>query len=274
MGHLPECRHGHGSAYRHFVDGDAPGAGRAGGRLSGAQRRRRRLRVGRRRGCREARAGGRGLRPGGARRRRPRQARSPRAACSPTARSAWCARAWRSRCAKAHRGRTSTEEALRRAVLAARSLGHSTGPSGTALLKLFERWGILDEVRAAHRAGAARRAGGATGRRRPGRTRLPAGQRNARTAPGIRVLGPCRPAARSSAFSRPASAPPRPSPRPCAPCILHAFAGRRGGQAPPRHGTGLGENHDHRHPRPLHHRAQGAGRRGATARSPASRIRR
>ena len=41
----------------------------------------------------------------------------------------------------------STEETLQRAVLAARSLGHSTGPSGTALLKLFERWGILDEVR-------------------------------------------------------------------------------------------------------------------------------
>ena len=37
--------------------------------------------------------------------------------------------------------------ALRRAVLAARSLGQSTGPSGTALLKLFERWSILDEVR-------------------------------------------------------------------------------------------------------------------------------
>ena len=41
----------------------------------------------------------------------------------------------------------STEESLRRAVLAARTVGHSTGPSGTALLKLFERWGILDEVR-------------------------------------------------------------------------------------------------------------------------------
>jgi molybdate transport system substrate-binding protein len=41
----------------------------------------------------------------------------------------------------------STEDALKRAVLAARTIGHSTGPSGTALLKLFERWGILDEVR-------------------------------------------------------------------------------------------------------------------------------
>jgi molybdate transport system substrate-binding protein len=40
-----------------------------------------------------------------------------------------------------------SEEVLRRAVLAARSLGYSTGPSGTALLKLFERWGIADELR-------------------------------------------------------------------------------------------------------------------------------
>ncbi len=40
-----------------------------------------------------------------------------------------------------------TEDALRLAVLAARTLGYSTGPSGTALLKLFERWGIADTVR-------------------------------------------------------------------------------------------------------------------------------
>lgn len=40
-----------------------------------------------------------------------------------------------------------SEEALRNAVLAARTLGYSTGPSGTALLKLFERWGIADSVR-------------------------------------------------------------------------------------------------------------------------------
>lgn len=38
-------------------------------------------------------------------------------------------------------------DALRSAVLAARTLGYSTGPSGTALLKLFERWGIADTVR-------------------------------------------------------------------------------------------------------------------------------
>jgi molybdate transport system substrate-binding protein len=42
----------------------------------------------------------------------------------------------------------SNEAALRASVLATRSLGYSTGPSGTALLKLFERWGIADELRA------------------------------------------------------------------------------------------------------------------------------
>ena len=41
----------------------------------------------------------------------------------------------------------NSEAALRHAVLAARTLGYSTGPSGTALLKLFERWGISDIVR-------------------------------------------------------------------------------------------------------------------------------
>jgi molybdate transport system substrate-binding protein len=40
-----------------------------------------------------------------------------------------------------------SEDALKRAVLAARTLGYSTGPSGTALLKLFARWGIADAVR-------------------------------------------------------------------------------------------------------------------------------
>ena len=41
----------------------------------------------------------------------------------------------------------STEDALRQAVLAARTLSYSTGPSGVALAKLFERWGIADQIR-------------------------------------------------------------------------------------------------------------------------------
>ena len=42
----------------------------------------------------------------------------------------------------------STETALRAAVLQARTIGYSTGPSGTALMKLFERWGLADSLKA------------------------------------------------------------------------------------------------------------------------------
>jgi molybdate transport system substrate-binding protein len=39
-----------------------------------------------------------------------------------------------------------SEESLKQAVLAAPSVGYSTGPSGTALLQLFERWGITAAI--------------------------------------------------------------------------------------------------------------------------------
>jgi molybdate transport system substrate-binding protein len=39
-----------------------------------------------------------------------------------------------------------SEEALQRAVRAARTVGYSTGPSGTHLTKLFERWGMAADV--------------------------------------------------------------------------------------------------------------------------------
>ena len=39
-----------------------------------------------------------------------------------------------------------SEAALREAVLAAGSIGYSTGPSGVALARLFERWGIADRI--------------------------------------------------------------------------------------------------------------------------------
>lgn len=39
-----------------------------------------------------------------------------------------------------------SEAALRQAVLAAASIGYSTGPSGIALMRLFERWGIAGEI--------------------------------------------------------------------------------------------------------------------------------
>lgn len=38
-------------------------------------------------------------------------------------------------------------DALRRALLAAKRIGYSTGPSGTALLALFERWGLAEALR-------------------------------------------------------------------------------------------------------------------------------
>jgi molybdate transport system substrate-binding protein len=43
--------------------------------------------------------------------------------------------------------RIDSEDAVRDAVLAARSLSYSTGPSGVALAKLFERWGLADVLR-------------------------------------------------------------------------------------------------------------------------------
>ncbi len=41
----------------------------------------------------------------------------------------------------------ASEAALRAALLQARSIGYSTGPSGTALLQLFERWGLADTLK-------------------------------------------------------------------------------------------------------------------------------
>jgi molybdate transport system substrate-binding protein len=40
-----------------------------------------------------------------------------------------------------------SEDALRRSLLAARSIGYSTGPSGRALLQVFERWGLADTLK-------------------------------------------------------------------------------------------------------------------------------
>lgn len=41
-----------------------------------------------------------------------------------------------------------SEDALRAAVLAAPNVSYSTGPSGVHLMKVFERWGIVDDIRA------------------------------------------------------------------------------------------------------------------------------
>lgn len=48
----------------------------------------------------------------------------------------------------APRPEIGNEQALRAAVLAARSIGYSTGPSGTALAQLFARWGLADVLAA------------------------------------------------------------------------------------------------------------------------------
>lgn len=48
--------------------------------------------------------------------------------------------------AGAPRPDVASEEALKQAVLAAASVGYSTGPSGVALLKLFERWAIASAL--------------------------------------------------------------------------------------------------------------------------------
>jgi len=41
----------------------------------------------------------------------------------------------------------ASEDAVRAAVLAARNISYSTGPSGVALARLFERWGIAEQIK-------------------------------------------------------------------------------------------------------------------------------
>jgi len=48
--------------------------------------------------------------------------------------------------AGARRPDVTDERAVRQAVLDARSVAYSTGPSGAHLLRLFERWGIADTI--------------------------------------------------------------------------------------------------------------------------------
>jgi molybdate transport system substrate-binding protein len=49
--------------------------------------------------------------------------------------------------AGATRPDVGSEDAVRRAVLAARSISYSTGPSGVHLAQLFERWGIGEQIK-------------------------------------------------------------------------------------------------------------------------------
>jgi molybdate transport system substrate-binding protein len=50
--------------------------------------------------------------------------------------------------AGAARPPVGTEQQVKAAVLAAPTLSYSTGPSGVYLEQLFERWGILEQIRA------------------------------------------------------------------------------------------------------------------------------
>lgn len=50
--------------------------------------------------------------------------------------------------AGASRPDIGSEAAVKAAVLAAKRVGYSTGPSGVYLAKLFERWGILEQIQA------------------------------------------------------------------------------------------------------------------------------
>jgi molybdate transport system substrate-binding protein len=45
-----------------------------------------------------------------------------------------------------HRPDISSEDALKRVVLAAPTIGYSTGPSGVALIQLFQRWGVAQDL--------------------------------------------------------------------------------------------------------------------------------
>jgi len=49
--------------------------------------------------------------------------------------------------AGAPRPEIGSEDALKRAVLSARTIGYSTGPSGAELARLFEHWGIAQQLR-------------------------------------------------------------------------------------------------------------------------------
>jgi hypothetical protein len=158
-------------------------------------------------------------------------------ACSPAAASTWCARPWRSPCAQARRGPTCLfRRSAARAVLARAASAIPPARAARPCSSCSSAGAFADELRAA------------SCRRRPAcrwanwwptarSSSASSSQRNA-AVPGIACRQRCRPAARSSpSFRRPLRRldPPRGRARAAR---LHAFARHRGGQTPPRHGTG------------------------------------
>ena len=71
----------------------------------------------------------------------------------------------------------SSVEALKKTILAAKSIGYSTGPSGIYIISLFEKLGVADAVEAQAQADPDRRVRRQHHRQRRSRDRLPAGQR-------------------------------------------------------------------------------------------------
>ena len=91
----------------------------------------------------------------------------------------------------AERPDISSGEAVKRALLAARSLSYSTGPSGVYMLQLFERLGIAAEVKSKSRQVKGEPAGAAVAR---GEVELGFQQvSELLPVPGIDVIGPLPP---------------------------------------------------------------------------------
>ncbi len=93
----------------------------------------------------------------------------------------------------------STEEAVKRAVLAAKSVSYSTGPSGVYLEKMFERWGILGQIRSrivVPPPGVPVGSLVANGQTELGFQQLS----ELRSLPGVQVLGPLPPAIQTVTF--------------------------------------------------------------------------
>ena len=71
----------------------------------------------------------------------------------------------------------SSAEALKKTLVAAKSVGYSQGPSGVYMRSLFEKMGIADAGQSQGQGGDARRSGRNRGPQRRSRDRLSAGQR-------------------------------------------------------------------------------------------------